>query len=100
MPTLVVSGLNFATSKNSIDSTGSTITSAYPVKSVLIKCVGGQCYFRRDSSVADNDSYVMEAGELITLDLKFDYLSSGVGVTICNLKALSGIVTIYMVIGY
>lgn len=99
MPTLSVSGLNYATDRVSIDATGSAVTTNYPAKTFLVKNVGGQCYLKRDSTVADGDAYIMDDGEMISFDLKLDYSTTD-GVTIGFFKALSGTVTLHLVIGY
>lgn len=100
MPILAVAGLNYATDRYTIDSTGEAITTGYPVKTFLIKCAGGQCYFKRSSTVADGDAYILDDGESVYFDLKLDYSTANGGVSLCFLKAVSGDVTINIILGY
>lgn len=99
MPILSVSGLNYATDRLSIDSTGSAVTTNYPVKTFLIKIIGGTCYLKRDSTVDDGDAYILDDGEMISFDLKLNYNTVD-GTTIAFLKAVGATVTAHVVIGY
>ena len=82
-----------------MNSTGTGYTFTLPVASVLIKCSGGQCYFKRSSSIADGDAYVMDDGETINLDVAFPFDTPD-GSSPFFLKAVSVDVTINLIMAY
>jgi hypothetical protein len=100
MPTLQVVGTEYATARSSFDTTGSIMTSAYPVKTFLIKPMGGDVLFKRASTIADAQSYQISDGEAINFDIKMPYSTSNGGVEIGFIKGVSGTVEVHFIFGY
>lgn len=63
---ITFSGLKYLTDRLSITTAGSAVTSSAKAKVFLIKITGGQCYFKRDSSIADADAYIIDDGDWIS----------------------------------
>ena len=99
MPVPSVSGYNFTTDRQTINSTGATINFTVPAKTFLIKIIGGQCYLKRDSSVADGDAYILDDGEMISFNLQLEFNTTD-GVNLCFLKAVGADVEAHFVIGF
>ena len=97
---LAIAGYNYQTDRVEIDSTGAAVTLPVPSSSFLVKCVGGQCYIKRSSSVADGDAYIMDDGETLNLDMKLEYNTTDGIVTIGFFKAVSATVTLHIIAGY
>lgn len=97
---LSISGINYLTDQVAIDATGANIPIARTVKSILIKCVGGQCMLKRDSTTADGDAYVIDDGETLGFNIQFPWTTDVASVNIGFFKAVSGTVTIHVVTAF
>ena len=95
-----LSGFNWTSDRVEIDATGAAITSPYPVKSFLVKSVGGQCMFKRSSTIADADAYIIDDGETIGMNIDLTFNSDDAACTIGFFKSVSGTVTIHVLLGY
>lgn len=86
-------GENFVTTKYTIDTNGSTITSSHAVKSVSIRCTDNlTLQFRKASG--ETDFWPILAGEVFTANFTRARRESGGGDTvtwnICHLQTTSG----------
>ena len=100
MPTLQVVGQDYTCFNQTVNTNGSTITTGYPVKTFLVKAVGGEVLVKRNSTDGGTSVYLMEDRETIGFDLKMPWSSTTNTAPLGTFTAVEGSVVLYFMVGY
>lgn len=101
MSTFIISGCDYVCFKQTVNTDGADITINKPVKTFIVKAVGGQVRLKRLSTESDTDDvYLIEDREVIGFDLKMPFTRSTTTAPLGTFKAVSSSVDLYFIVGY
>lgn len=101
MPALVGVGKGCLTKVfSAVVSPGTSLDFTVPVKSFVIKPVGGAVFFKFNSTDSDADGFLIGDGESLQLDLSLRFPAQTNSSTVGIVYTASGTVPVYTIVAY
>lgn len=100
MPFFQISGTNFTTKKFSALTTGTTISFTVPVKSFIIKPVGGVVNLKKAAADDNADAFPIRDGESVAIDLGLQFPIATSVATVGVVFSNSGTVDVYVIAAF
>lgn len=101
MPVISISGKAGTTKKfSAVVSPGTSISFVVPVKSFIVKPMGGTVYFKFNSTDSDADAFPLTDGESVAMDLLLPFPIASNTSTVGTIFTTAGTVDVYVIATY